>query len=419
MFTIAPLQDKYIREGSESPEALLTMVLKIDLGGVLSPLNPMRPLAHFIGFKDATMESILMTVVTLKDRVEHSRFVSLPYIADTSPPPQTQCTLEEARQSLHGWPNNDQQSLSALESDLQPEKESSTAQITHSASLRMPSRVPSKRGESGTCDPIYWMSPGAAGFRVRGPNYLRDKKKILASEPVLKLLAVDLAKLDHPTRHIGRYLDSVQRSPAAFSFVVQIMVPGPPHLALVMTWGSKDESHGMDGTSMSLDEHEPSTEQDHELPPFELALMKLVLFPFNEAIWILRFFIGDDETRDNSFKLIPHIVKGSFIIKQSVGSTPVLLGKKLKQYYFKTARYIEVDIDIGSSYTAAAVVSLVSGVTKTLVVDLGIVLEGKTPQELPEALLGTVRLDHLDLTTAVHLKTEDEDNEQTEDNASH
>lgn len=83
----------------------------------------------------------------------------------------------------------------------------------------------------------------------------------------------------------------------------------------------------------------------------------------------------------------------------------MLLGKKLKQYYFKTAKYIEVDIDVGSSYTAATVVNMVSGVTKTLVVDLAVVLEGKTQQELPEALLGTVRLDRLDLSTAVYLNT--------------
>ena len=110
--------------------------------------------------------------------------------------------------------------------------------------------------------------------------------------------------------------------------------------------------------------------------------------------------------RNASFKLIPHIVKGSFIIRQSVGSTPVLLGKKLKQYYFKSAKYIEVDVDVGSSYTAATVVNMVSGVTKTLVVDLAIVLEGKTQQELPESLLGTVRLDRIDLSTAVYLNTQ-------------
>lgn len=95
-------------------------------------------------------------------------------------------------------------------------------------------------------------------------------------------------------------------------------------------------------------------------------------------------------------------------------------------------RYLEVDVDVGSSRSAAHVVSLVSGALKSLVIDLGIVLEGRfwvsavsglllctlhrlcqvidtrlTPRavqdELPEQMLATVRLEHLDLTTAAHL----------------
>ena len=52
---------------------------------------------------------------------------------------------------------------------------------------------------------------------------------------------------------------------------------------------------------------------------------------------------------------------------------------------------MEVDIDVGSSSVAATVVNLVQGATKSLVVDMGIVLEGHSPEELPESLLGTVR----------------------------
>ncbi len=52
---------------------------------------------------------------------------------------------------------------------------------------------------------------------------------------------------------------------------------------------------------------------------------------------------------------------------------------------------MEVDIDVGSSSVAAAVVGLVQGATRSLVVDMGIVLEGHSREELPEALLGTVR----------------------------
>ncbi len=39
--------------------------------------------------------------------------------------------------------------------------------------------------------------------------------------------------------------------------------------------------------------------------------------------------------RNNRFKLIPHIIKSSWVVKQAVGTTPVLLGNKLVTKYFK------------------------------------------------------------------------------------
>lgn len=39
--------------------------------------------------------------------------------------------------------------------------------------------------------------------------------------------------------------------------------------------------------------------------------------------------------RNGVFKLIPSVVEGSWIIRQSVGNTPVILGRKLTTHYFK------------------------------------------------------------------------------------
>jgi hypothetical protein len=48
------------------------------------------------------------------------------------------------------------------------------------------------------------------------------------------------------------------------------------------------------------------------------------------------FFFGDsDEYRDQRFKLIPKIVEGNWVVRKSVGSTPAILGTKLKQHYYK------------------------------------------------------------------------------------
>ena len=53
-----------------------------------------------------------------------------------------------------------------------------------------------------------------------------------------------------------------------------------------------------------------------------------------------RFLAGGDSKdaqtrRNNTFKLIPRVTKGSWIIKQSVGTTPCLLGNKLQTKYFQ------------------------------------------------------------------------------------
>ena len=56
---------------------------------------------------------------------------------------------------------------------------------------------------------------------------------------------------------------------------------------------------------------------------------------------VCRFLAGNgegaDRRRSSMFKLVPSIEQGSWIIKQSVGNTPVLLGKKLKTEYHRRA----------------------------------------------------------------------------------
>ena len=63
-----------------------------------------------------------------------------------------------------------------------------------------------------------------------------------------------------------------------------------------------------------------------------------------------RFLAGDDkeaeQRRSCMFKLIPSVVKGSWVIKQAVGNTPVLLGKKLTtRYYRSTPQQHQPDTD--------------------------------------------------------------------------
>jgi hypothetical protein len=82
-----------------------------------------------------------------------------------------------------------------------------------------------------------------------------------------------------------------------------------------------------------------------------------------------RFLHGDDDERSSLFKMIPRIAEGSWVVKQSVGTTPVIMGRKLKTSYHITPKYVEVAVDVGSSSTAQYVTGMVS--SKGVCVGLG------------------------------------------------
>lgn len=54
--------------------------------------------------------------------------------------------------------------------------------------------------------------------------------------------------------------------------------------------------------------------------------------------------------------------------------------------------YFEVDIDVGSSKSAASVVGLVQGALKGLVIDMGITMEGHSKVAMPLAAFPTAQL---------------------------
>uniref|UniRef100_A0A3N7FKS8 START domain-containing protein n=1 Tax=Populus trichocarpa TaxID=3694 RepID=A0A3N7FKS8_POPTR len=114
-----------------------------------------------------------------------------------------------------------------------------------------------------------------------------------------------------------------------------------------------------------------------------------------------RFVDGDDEFRNSRFKLLPSVLQGSWIMRQSVGSTPCLLGKAVECNYIRGPKYLEVDVDIGSSAVASGVLWLVMGTSPTLVVDMAFLVQANTTEELPEQLIGAVRVSHVELSSAM------------------
>lgn len=232
----------------------------------------------------------------------------------------------------------------------------------------------------------FWSEPDAAGFFVRGPQYLSTRAKVPSERQALRLVNVELFKSTEPIEHIG--LSSFAGYERGESgglaqpynqtqvLVVNFMIPGPPQTSLVLYFTPED----------------PAT-----LAKKSSAFAKL----FHE------FFHGSDDAngfRSQRMKLIPRVVQGTWPIREGVGTTPAILGTKTYQKYFRGTQYIEVDYDIGSSMVAASLCKMLLGYSRDLIIDLAFVLEGQSREELPERVLGCVRLDCVDLRHAVQYK---------------
>lgn len=97
--------------------------------------------------------------------------------------------------------------------------------------------------------------------------------------------------------------------------------------------------------------------------------------------------------RNKKFKVIPSIRKGSWVVKKAVGQKPAIIGKALTTTYHEAKnQYLEVDIDVNSSKIAQFMMGVVKGAAKDFVIDIGFLIESQEEDELPEMLLGTVRL---------------------------
>lgn len=395
-FTIAPLRPEYVGEGRTSQECLVTVVVKADMGlnGLLSKYFP--SIANVVHW--ALLEPMLLSIITLRDRVEQSRFMVLPTaICDD--------TVDEA--SVNEWEMHgeyediiikrikDAKSGEVYEETEVVVKQEDTSNAAYKVSVEIDEQLNEIENaiRLSTTQKRFWSAPGNCSLKIRGQNYLRDKVKVPALIPMFDLYASDLVNSDEPLWEICESLPSLQACPAPFAFVFNLIYPANGMLqSLVTTWTAP--LNILTATEEEVLRHWGDDPQG-----------TVRAFYRNFKPWMEGDGPEADRRRNTKLKLIPRVAQGSWVVRQSVGTTPVLLGQKLKTKYLrgKTERgcsYFQVTVDVTSNTVANSVTKLVVNSITSLVVDLAPLIEGQAPEELPERLLGSVRYDHLDLKTA-------------------
>ena len=207
-------------------------------------------------------------------------------------------------------------------------------------------------------------------FQVRKKNYMKSRKKIASNGPLAKLVGCEFFNtgkehtLHLVNRKKGTFLQAARaRGDNSFYYVVVVVTPSPPYHCLLMYYRMPELS---------------------EMPDSFRNLWE-------------QFLDGTDEFRNQRWKIIPRVAQGPWVVKSAVGTKPALLGLKVDQSYFKGDRYIEVDIDVGSSKVATMLTGLIMASMRQLTIDLAFTLEGRSEDELPEQIIGTIRLSNVDL----------------------
>mmetsp|Transcript_9702 Transcript_9702/g.15022 ORF Transcript_9702/g.15022 Transcript_9702/m.15022 type:complete len:325 (+) Transcript_9702:75-1049(+) len=252
-------------------------------------------------------------------------------------------------------------------------------------------RYPVAESQDRNC----WSQPPANEFKVRGPDYLKDSKKVPSEDFLLRARGCDLLLTENPDMFIGgnpRILAGLLRQLPSlllnFRFPWGYLVAYfevPEKLTPFM--------RGSEGDQSIL-----TPESMEGMTPAEVTAC--------------RFLAGDIDHKNGALKLIPAVVEGPFIVRTMVTGRPVIIGNKLPVTYDyhpadeAGAAYLEVSLNVGNSSTAAKrIVSVCRRYMNSLTVDIGFVIQGDSADELPEQMLGAVRLHGVDPLKAPTLAT--------------
>ncbi|TMW63843.1 hypothetical protein Poli38472_002784 [Pythium oligandrum] len=244
-----------------------------------------------------------------------------------------------------------------------------------------------------------WTHISGTRYQVRqGPNYRKTKIKAPSDESLLDLVAIDIYRSSRKVDNIASLVDlsgllRMGASSPLDLFVVNCQVPSyQPSNPL---WGEKQG----DGEGFNFVTY-------FAIPPNVREQLNEAE-PTHQAVRLLKNFLHDSSTVRDRFKAIGIVVNPE---EQKLGRTerhlletyngqPILT--RPQHRFYRTESYFEVDVDAHEfNYVARRGLVGVSEHFKNMVVDFGFVLEGQDDHELPEQILGGVRLCKIDVSKA-------------------
>lgn len=256
---------------------------------------------------------------------------------------------------------------------------------------------------AGTLDGRFcWDNPEVAAFKVRSREYVRTKVKEPAAAHFFEVQAVDCFRTDRKTPHIASRVRLRE----------EMLDPAGGRLSGFPDWLIM---HFM------LPSYAPSIFGHHDGPGYSMVYYCKLREDFDPAsepnqaaVGLLRRFLADGREADGSssrdrLKLIPRVLNldemmpllhsAEYKLAKAYEGKPVMCRPQTQ--FHQGPNYLEVDLDVHQyNYLARKTLHGFLPRFPPLVFDTAWVLQGNSPDELPEALLVGLRMFRFDFETA-------------------